>query len=82
MDKSPEEVEKERLLLMVECLKRLNRSEDFKVFKEEVVNPTLAALETELVSDKADEMSEVTLRAKLKYLNSLKWFFDRMFNQL
>ena len=68
--------------MVVSQLKRLHQSEDFQAFKSEVVDPTISTLEAELASEKADDMSEVILRAKLKHLNSLKWLFDRVFKQI
>lgn len=77
-----EQEEQERLKLQVDLLKRLNRSEDFQCFRDNVVNPTIEALEAELSSPEADKLPEAILRGKLKFLNSLKWFFNKVFISL
>jgi hypothetical protein len=75
-------LEEQRLKLALDLLNRLNKSEDFKAFKDNIVNPTIESLENELASVEADKMPEVILRAKLKHLNTLKWFFNKVFQQL
>jgi hypothetical protein len=66
----------------IELLKKLGRSEEFIKWREWVVEPAIQQLEIELASEKADEMPEVILRAKLKHLNSLKYFFKDIFKQI
>jgi hypothetical protein len=75
--------EEELEALKNECanrLPRLKRNEDFKFWKEQVVEPLMAQLEAELASKDADLMPEAILRGKLKHLNSLKFIFKEVFN--
>lgn len=65
---------------MLEALRRLRTHEDFMVWRDSVAKPLIAQLEAEL--NKADEMDEVTLRANLKHLNTLKALFYTWFDAI
>jgi hypothetical protein len=76
-EKVPEKTEEE---LMLEALRRLNKHEDFIVWREKVAKPLLTQWENELA--KADELPEVILRANLKQLNTLKALFYTWFENI
>lgn len=60
-------------------LRDLSKFHPFITWRDRVIEPNIKALETELASDKADNLPEVVLRAKLKHLNSLKYLFKEVF---
>lgn len=68
--------EKRQLLL----LQQLQAYEPFQIWKELVVKGTIETLEAEL--NNADQLGEVILRAKLKQIASLKFFFSDVFENI
>lgn len=71
-----EQKELERNLRLI---RELSKVENFQVWRDTVVVPIIGQIEAELSSEKADQMSEVVLRSKLKQLNSLKYIFNDVF---
>ena len=71
-----EQQEKKKLQL----LKKLSYMEEFQVWRDDFVKPIIENLELE-ISEKSDIMDETLLRSNLKYLNSLKYFFDVIFKE-
>ena len=71
-----EQKEKKKLQL----LKKLSYMEEFQVWRDDFVKPIIENLELE-ISEKSDVMDETLLRSNLKYLNSLKYFFDVIFKE-
>ena len=76
-EKVPEKTEEE---LMLEALRRLNKHDDFIVWREKVAKPLLTQWENELAQ--SDQLSEVILRANLKQLNTLKALFYTWFENI
>lgn len=68
--------EKEQLDLLV----KLGRTEEFQLWRDLVVKPSIEALEAELANPM--ELTEANLKAKVMHLNSLKYFFNGMFEQI
>jgi hypothetical protein len=66
--------------LMIEALKRLNKHPDFITWRDSVAKPLLTQWENELA--KADDLTEVILRAKLYQLNTLKALFYTWFENI
>lgn len=65
---------------MLEALKRLNKHDDFIVWREAVAKPLIDQWEAELA--KADQLPEVILRANLKQINTLKALFYTWFESI
>jgi hypothetical protein len=63
----------------LQLVKQLAADERFRTWVEVVVKPGIAILEAEIASEKADQLPEVILRAKLKHINSLKFYFEDIF---
>jgi hypothetical protein len=70
------ETDKEQL----ESLQILSRRPEFQLWRSLVVDGTIKSLEQEL--NAADDMPESILRAKLKHINSLKFFFYDVFKNI
>jgi hypothetical protein len=63
----------------IDLIKQLVLDERFRAWVDTVVKPGIAILEAEIASEKADQMSEVILRSKIKHINSLKFYFEDIF---
>jgi hypothetical protein len=66
--------------ILNERMKRLNKNEDFTVWRDQVAKPLLD--QWELAMANADSLSEVILRANLKHYNTLKTLFYTWFENI
>lgn len=63
-------------------LDKLERLEEFRTWRSLVVDENIKLLEKQLSGPDADTMPEVALRANIKLLNSLKYYFYEVFEQV
>jgi hypothetical protein len=70
---SPEE-------MMLEALKRLNKHEDFIIWREQVAKPLITQWEAKL--SQAETMTEVEVRSTLKHLITIKELFYTWFENI
>lgn len=75
--KTPEELEQEEYDRQNKMLVELSRLEPFQVWRDTVVKINLEALERDMAN--SDNLSESVLRGKLKHYQSLKYFFEDVF---
>lgn len=64
----------------IELLLKLSQLEEFRIWRDIVCKPQVQYIEDKLV--KAEELSEIELRATLKHLHSLKYYFHAIFDQV
>lgn len=65
--------------VQIDLIRKLAGNESFRAWVDTVVKPGIALLEAEIASEKADQMPEVILRAKLKHIHTLKLYFEDIF---
>ncbi|MHB8483996.1 MAG: hypothetical protein ACYDBV_14965 [Nitrospiria bacterium] len=80
---TPEEqdkaLEKERDQ-QIRLIYKLSQMQEFQLWRDLVCKPQLELLERSL--EKSDDIPEAELRAKVKHLNSLKYYFHRVFTDI
>jgi len=63
-------------------IRKLGKTEEFRIWRNLIVDNNILTLEAELAGPDADSMPEAVLRGKLKHINSLKYFFHDVFDNV